>query len=599
MNCESSVIARFCTPIADQVSLRSVAAGGYFASFFVPPLEVRSFKSPPRSLIARTGNRLMSHLIAALVMSMGWSIRGRYGHCTGAMMPGALFAMFLAISSARPDWWKRTAVLGLAGAIGWAFGGQTSYGFLVGYTSSDSFIDILYGYSAFVLTGAMWGSIGAGLLGMALTLPRSQLRSFTGPLLAIGATWVTLDWTGVRAKVPDVHDTPWLEATTSLAVAALYGMVSPKARKACGFILLIGTGWCLGLVILTLLLGLHLSPPRSDSWAACLGVTVALFVYLWRTENRAALMLARYGLLAGGLGFFLGDFVQVLQRSHWGPFQYAVLQEHGGWGKMEKLFGFIMGLGVAFGVDRLAREGLESPIEDGQGYLNEFAVFFLFVPMMAWNFGQNISRWESARVFPEHMLGVSGLTWAIFGGWLLALLLLFALYRQRSRVLDFVPSSALGKGQLLFLAVLWLILGASFAGSLPHLASPGVATSEIFYIICATAASFAILMHSDGSEPLVVCNRARSDLAWKSGWRYWGSWLIVPALVICLAWISVSIAPPTTNKKFYRFPKASTPNTMNRYVHRRRSAPTRALFRVVEQTVRSTPSLAPKSNLTQ
>jgi len=473
-------------------------------------------------------------------------------------MPGALLAMFLAISSTRPDWWRRTAILGLAGAIGWAFGGQSSYGLLVGYTASDSFVDILYGYCAFVLIGAMWGAIGAGLLGMALTLPRSRLNAFAGPLLAIGALWTVTEWTGVRATLPSIHDTYWFEATSALAIAALYGIVSPKARAACEFILYIAGGWWLGLIVLVLVLGLQLNPPRSDSWAACMGVTVAVMIYLWRTENRAALMLARYGLLAGGLGFLLGDFVQILQRSHWVIFEYAVLQEHGGWGKMEKLFGFVMGLGVAVGVHRLAREGLESPIEDGdQGYLNEFAVFFMFVPMMAWNFGQNIPRWEKANVYPEQVLGVSGHAWAIFCGALWVLLLLFALYRQRRHGLSLVPSSALGKGQAIFLVAQSVIVGASFAGFLPNLASPSVATSEVFYVICASAASFAILVHPDDRAPKVRHQRGPSDLAWTPGWSYWGSWLLVPVLVASLAWFSVSIAPPTKNEKFYRFPKAS------------------------------------------
>lgn len=504
----------------------------------------------------------MSVLIAALVMAMGWNIRGRYGHCTGAMMPGALLAMFVAISSARPDWWRRTAILGLAGAIGWAFGGQSSYGLLVGYTATDSFADILYGYSAFVLVGAMWGAIGGGLLGIALTLPRSQLTALIGPLLAIGILWTAAEWSGVRATLPNLHDTYWFEATSALVVAALYGIASPKARGACKLILYIAGGWWLGLIVLTLLLGLQLNPPRSDSWAACLGVTVAVFVYLWQTENRAALMLARYGLLAGGLGFLLGDFVQILQRSRWGIFEHAVFQEHSGWGKMEKLFGFIMGLGIALGVQRLARGGLESPVEDDdRGYLNEFAVFVMFVPMLAWNFGQNIPRWQKEGVFPEQMLEVSGPTWAKAVGVLWALLLVFALYRQRRRGLALVPASALGKGQLLFLVTLGVILCGSFTGFLPTLASPSVATSEVFYLLCASAASFAILVHSEDGAPRTAVERPRSDRRWTSGWRYWGCWLLVPLLVAALAWISASIAPPTKNQKSYRFPKAEVAGT--------------------------------------
>lgn len=499
----------------------------------------------------------MNVLIAALVMALGWSIRGRYGHCTGAMMPGALLAMFVAISSARPDWWRRTAILGLAGAIGWAFGGQSSYGLLVGYTATDSFADILYGYGAFVLVGAVWGGIGGGLLGIGLTWPRSQLNGLIGPLLAIGAVWTAAEWTGVRAKMPSIHDTYWFEATSALAVGMLYGLLRGESREACKLIVYLTVGWWLGLIVLTLVLGWQLNPPRSDSWAACSGVAVAVLVYLWQTENRAAMLLARYGFLAGGIGFLLGDFVQIVQRSKWGVFQHAVLQEHSGWGKMEKLFGFIMGCGVALGAERLAREGLEPPVEDDhRGLLNEFAVFVLFVPMLAWNFGQNVGRWQKEGVLPEHVLGISSPFWTKAIGVLWVLLVLFALVQRRRRGLALLPATPLGKGQLLFLVLLGVIFCGSFAGFLPTLKSTSVATSEIFYILCASAATVAILVQGSGRAPTTRPGRARSDRFWASGWGYWLCWPLVAALAVGLAWFSASIAPPTKDPKFYRFPPA-------------------------------------------
>jgi len=500
-------------------------------------------------------------------MAMGWSIRGRYGHSAGAMMPGALLGIFLAISSTRPDWWRRGAVLGLAGAIGWSFGGQTSYGLLVGYTATDSFVDILYGYWAFVLAGAMWGGVGGGILGLGFTLPRSQLNAFVAPLATIGAAWVLMDWTNVPSFVPDprgtrwagLYDTQWIETTTAIAVAAIYYLARPRARQACILILMLCAGWLIGLGTLTLVLGLRLNPPRSESWAGCLGLTIALLIYLHRTNNRAALMLARYGLLAGGLGFFLGDVVQIVQRAHWGPFQYAVFQEHGGWGKMEKLFGLIMGLGVALGVRRLARYGLEAPAEDGSvGCTNDFAVFFLFVPMMWWNLDKNIENWRAAKLFPEHFLGLPGLTWIVLGFAALTALLLLALYQRRRMGLAFMPDTALGKGQLLFLVLLCLILGASFAGSLPNMQSASVATSELFYLVCAGAAVFSILFQPTTARQTATVGYSPADCIWASGRGYWLGWLSVPVLVTLFAWACASIAPPTNKPERYRFAKPET-----------------------------------------
>ncbi|MBX7073156.1 MAG: hypothetical protein K1X71_08400 [Pirellulales bacterium] len=482
-------------------------------------------------------------VIAALVMAMGWSIRGRYGHGTGAMMPGAMLAMFLAVTSCRPDWQRRAAIAGLAGALGWAFGGQTSYGLLVGYTASGEFGTILYGYWTFVLAGGMWGAIGGGILGLALTEKRSDLSQYILPLTLIGAIWIVANVSGAREGLPDLYDTSWFETTSALAVALVVGLVAPSARRACRLIALLCIGWWLGLGILTLALGLRLNPPRSDSWAGCLGVTIALLAYLWTTRNRAALMLAQYGLLAGALGFFIGDFVQIVQRWHWGPFQYAALQEHRGWSKMEMLFGLVMGGGVAYGARRLAREGLAVPIEDApRSVLNEFAVLYLFVPMMWWNFSRNITLWQDAELFPPKVLGMAGDWWALAAGMLLTALVVGTVWRYRTAGLAFVPRTALGKGQLLLLVLMWLIVGASFAGMMGQHDEPGVIQSEMFYLVCASAASWWLVADCRNSTPAMAPVRAASDEHWRPGRVYLALWGALPLLVLLAAWMSYAIA---------------------------------------------------------
>ena len=80
-------------------------------------------------------------------MAMGWGVRGAYGHSTGAAMPGALVSLVICLCAHRPDWWRRTAVFGFLGYLGWAFGGQASYGIIVGYTSGTSFPNVYYGYA--------------------------------------------------------------------------------------------------------------------------------------------------------------------------------------------------------------------------------------------------------------------------------------------------------------------------------------------------------------------------------------------------------------------------------------------------------------------
>ncbi len=44
-------------------------------------------------------------LLAGLTMSVGWGIRGDYGHEAGAMIPGALLGLAVCLAGGREDWW--------------------------------------------------------------------------------------------------------------------------------------------------------------------------------------------------------------------------------------------------------------------------------------------------------------------------------------------------------------------------------------------------------------------------------------------------------------------------------------------------------------
>ncbi|MBT18406.1 hypothetical protein CMK17_00170, partial [Candidatus Poribacteria bacterium] len=308
-------------------------------------------------------------------MAMGWGVRGAYGHSTGAAMPGALVSLVICLCAHRPDWWRRTAVFGFLGYLGWAFGGQASYGIIVGYTSGTSFPNVYYGYACLFIVGGIWGGIGAGLLSFGVTKPRSYLNMFIGPLTVIYVTWFFLDKVGLLDWLQQkwsIYDTYWVKSASAFIAGSAYWLIDRKSRPACQLVVLITVAWWLGLGLLTGVLGLHMTPPRSDSWAALLGVTVAIFAYLIKSKNWAGLMLACYGVLAGGIGFACGDFIQMLGRAKWGPIaQYPILQKLPYWTLMEQTFGFIMGLGVAIGFIQLIRGQVAPAVEDkDQGYLN-------------------------------------------------------------------------------------------------------------------------------------------------------------------------------------------------------------------------------------
>src|SRR5690606_28669390 len=81
-------------------------------------------------------------------------------------------------------------------------------------------------------------------------------------------------------------------------------------------------GWWLGYLALTKVGGLRLAPlHRSENWGGVLGILVVFLVYLARRQNRAALMMALYGILGGGIGFVLAVFARHPVMIGWGMFQ--------------------------------------------------------------------------------------------------------------------------------------------------------------------------------------------------------------------------------------------------------------------------------------
>src|SRR5258708_18242977 len=111
--------------------------------------------------------RFSQDLLVALSLSIGWGIRGNFGHEWGAAMPGALGAMGVVLVSGREDWHKRIAVFGVFGAIGWMTGGMMSYMHVIGYTHSGDSLSVWYGFLCLFIIGFVWAAPG----GMATAFP--------------------------------------------------------------------------------------------------------------------------------------------------------------------------------------------------------------------------------------------------------------------------------------------------------------------------------------------------------------------------------------------------------------------------------------------
>jgi len=519
-----------------------------------------------------TGERVRLIAGLVLIMAAGWGIRGAFGHSRGAAMPGAMLGLSLAALSMRADWWKRGAILGFLGAIGWGFAGTASYGLLIGYSQGGNWLNSAYGYAGLFIVGGLYGGIGGAVLAIGLTAPRSLLNSFLGPLIATYCIWLMLDWFGLKewslevyAKDPArpletkwLYDTLWLHAIASLILSLFFWVLVPRWREATTLIALLSIGWFVGMFLLIHFLGLRMNPSRGDAWAGCLGMLVAFQMWYWTRCNRAAWLLTSYGTLAGGAGFVIGEFIQAIGRAKWGPVGYfPVLQEFGFWTIMEQTLGAAMGLGIAMATIRLIQGRLKSPDEDTpSSWFDPFAVFVLLGLIFAFNFRTNFQSWIKMGLVANETLNLpSGWVLSSVASSILGVLAL-AIYRQQRGDLDLAPRTTLGKIQFLAILFVWMVLAIYML--LPRV---GLPTSLMFFIELGIGTSLLLFVRNKPIACARNAERLPDSAHWKLGWRHGLLWTTAPIVIAGLAWTTVRLEIPAKQIRFPAVPAAPIPDS--------------------------------------
>ena len=485
--------------------------------------------------------------LAAVIMAYGWGYRGTVGHEAGAMVPGALLGLALCLASGRLDWHRRAAVAGLFAAAGWAWGGSLSYMEQTFYVASDSFADVLYGYTMLFFLGALWAGCGGAVLGLAFTEPRSELIRLARVFAVVSSVFLAgyfvfrlspeLYEAYETLTVRHFHDGDWLSATITLIVAGLYWVLRPKDRSAAALFFFAALAWWIGYGLLTQLLSLRLAPwHRSESWGGVLGILVALIVYLHRRQNRAALLLCRYGIVGGGLAFAVAVFLRHPSMAKWGPF--AAWPEFASWRFSEDSFGFLMGIAIALATRRLIQGGLAPPDEDTpRPPLDAFAVFVVLVALVWINFRRHFARLLGAATDadPPAFLGLTMMWWIVVVAALITSAFLYALHRYLRGDRALVPQSAFGKAAAITLLLLWVtVLGQLFDG-LPS--SPHHVFGPLLLWVPAALATILIVGFSPRAPQATVPRAADarpSDPRWGVGYGYLAACCAVPIVLLAI-----------------------------------------------------------------
>src|ERR1041385_5991676 len=144
--------------------------------------------------IRRSTAGLYLFTFTALSLSIGWGIRGNFGHEYGAMIPGALAAMAAVLLSGREDWWRRISFFAFFGAFGWSFGGSMSYMQVIAYTHSGHSGSVIYGFECLFVIGFLWAAMGGASTALPAVLDRERLTEFFVPLTAVFIAWFAQDF---------------------------------------------------------------------------------------------------------------------------------------------------------------------------------------------------------------------------------------------------------------------------------------------------------------------------------------------------------------------------------------------------------------------
>ncbi|GAB4000621.1 hypothetical protein GCM10028807_54170 [Spirosoma daeguense] len=132
-------------------------------------------------------------LLSGLALSVGWGIRGNYGHEYGAAFAGCLAAIVVALVSGRSDWRERVLYFAFFGAIGWGFGGSISYMQVIAYTQSGQGLTQWYGYVGLFYIGFLWAALGGAGTALAAVAERNQLVKLFKPILVLFVVWFIQD----------------------------------------------------------------------------------------------------------------------------------------------------------------------------------------------------------------------------------------------------------------------------------------------------------------------------------------------------------------------------------------------------------------------
>lgn len=453
-------------------------------------------------------------LLTALSVSIGWGIRGQFGHEYGAALAGAIGGIAIATLSGRADWLRRVPFFALLGAIGFAFGGSMSYMKDIWMTHSSDPATVLYGFACVFIVGSLWAAPAGTGLALAAYLDRDQLTRLVTVSTWIIGLWYLRDC--VAGLLPDSPFRHFLGGYGMNAILAALTVLAVRLffRRYCGFgsllILYMAAGWWLGQLVLIDLIHVQLNPPRPETWACCLGMILGILACCLIHRQHGIAFATLGALFLGGIGFALGCAIKItVMASGFTTNWHSIMEQTQG-----LLLGVALAIVFALLIPRIPALEDAAPAPNSapvRRWTESFCVVFVLWLLPYINFRYGPGEWVGE---------VKNLTASLYGipitadflpargfiGWLdfVALVLLAAivllLVLHRRHPLPAIPTNWLGRAQLFYLVFLWSITAMNFTFVLPRF-TPIRLVTEWFICINAAFCSVFVFYASLARQP--------------------------------------------------------------------------------------------------
>jgi hypothetical protein len=308
-----------------------------------------------------------------------------------------------------------------------------------------------------------------------------------------------------------------------------------KFRRGSSLLMHLALGWIAGFLLLPVLFDVRLTPPRGDNWAGMLGLFVGLVIYCVRCRQWALLAASLVAGIVGGIGFSGTACVEALLESfgnanlapglaetwtHWqagpanGPIPVDALAAQpihhwefwlsANWHSvLEQTYGFVNGLAVAAAMALLLRRLGQFEDSGPREYWTEILALTVTVPALIWvNLQKDVGEWTRgpSPAMPAMMrmplVGFSLSAWAwfniFFGIAAMAFVVLLNVHTRRRLAL--LELGWLGRGQWLYVVLLWVFVIGNFGRIVVHFTEQRLLTEGVITLNAILACMLLLLV---------------------------------------------------------------------------------------------------------